>query len=102
MAPPCGPPRWQSMTEAWDLSRPDWAERLRAGQSLLPALPHLNRAEAARAVAIFNRLRLPDVPGKPLLADAAGPWFREIVEALFGSLDPVTRQRKIRDRKSVG
>jgi len=81
---------------AWDLSCPDWEERFWRGRSLVPELP-LDQAEAARAVAIFNKLRLPDVPGTPLLEDAAGDWFREIVRALLGSLDPVTRQRMVRE-----
>jgi hypothetical protein len=38
-------------------------------------------------VAIFNNLRLPDVPGQPAMAEAAGDWFRDIVRAAFGSLD---------------
>ncbi|SNS53434.1 Phage terminase-like protein, large subunit, contains N-terminal HTH domain [Sphingomonas laterariae] len=70
----------------WDFSCPDWEARLREGRSLLPDLP-LDEEEAARAVAIFNKLRLPDVPGQPLLADAAGDWARDIVRAIFGSLD---------------
>jgi phage terminase large subunit-like protein len=69
-----------------DLSCRDWEERLAQGRSLVPGLP-LDLAEAERAVAIFNRLRLPDVPGMPAFADASGDWFREIVRALFGSLD---------------
>lgn len=65
---------------------PDWVERLSAGTSLVP-FASINEAEAARAVAIFNRLRLPDVPGQPTLAEAAGEWQRDIVRAIFGSLD---------------
>lgn len=71
---------------AWDFSQPDWIERLKAGESLLPDLP-LDAAKAARAVAIFNKFRLPDVPGQPPLGEAGGEWTRDIVRALFGSLD---------------
>jgi phage terminase large subunit-like protein len=70
----------------WNFSCPDWLDRLRAGRSLLPDLP-LDKAEAARAVSIFDKLCLPDVPGRPALKDAAGPWQRDIVRAVFGSLD---------------
>lgn len=92
----------------WDLSCPDWADRLRAGRSLVPDLP-LFGAAAARGVAVFDRLRLADVPGTPRLGpvlpedqpeqegDAAGDWFRDIVRALCGSLDPVSKQRLIRE-----
>jgi len=80
----------------WDLACPDWVDRLRAGRSLVPALP-LNDGEGERAVAIFNRLRLADVPGTPTMEEAGGDWFRDIVRALFGSMDPVTKARAIRE-----
>lgn len=80
----------------WDLSCLDWEDRLRAGKSLMPKLP-LWDAEARRAVAIFDRLRIPDVPGEPTFAEAGGEWFREIVAVLFGSLDPQTKERLIRE-----
>ena len=35
----------------------------------------------------FNKLRLPDVSERPALAEAAGEWQRDIVKAVFGSLD---------------
>src|SRR5436190_2710575 len=81
----------------WDLSVPDWEARIRAGQSLMPALPHLDQGQAKRAIAIFNKLRLPDVPGTPALAEAGSEWFREIVGALHGSVIPGTRERMIRE-----
>ncbi len=80
----------------WDLSCRDWADRLRAGRSLVPDLP-LFREEAGIAVEFFDRLRLPDVPGTPLLRDAAGPWFRDIIASLFGSRDPDSNVRHIRE-----
>ncbi|MFT8586806.1 terminase large subunit [Acetobacter papayae] len=81
----------------WDLSCRDWRERIRSGQSLMPELPHLDQARAEWAVRIFNRLRIPDVPGTPALSEACGDWFREIVMALHGSLDATTRERMIRE-----
>lgn len=81
---------------AWDLSCRDWDARIRSGRSMVPDLP-LNAAAADRAVRVFNRLKLADVPGNPLLADAAGDWFRDIVRALFGSWDPATKTRHIRE-----
>jgi len=80
--------------EGWDTSCPDWEERILDGRSLVPELP-LYEAEAARALRVFKRLRLPDVIGTPTLGDACGPWFFPIVEALFGSLDPATNVRRI-------
>lgn len=81
---------------AWDLSCPDWADRLRAGRSLVPDLP-LDLVQGNRAVAIYNKLRLADVPGTPTMEEAGGEWFRDIVRALFGSLDLATRERAIRE-----
>ena len=83
--------------EPWSLAVPDWRDRIRTGRSLLPDLPQLNRAQANRAIAIFNKLRLPDVIGTPALAEAGADWFREIVGALHGSFDPVARERMIRE-----
>lgn len=80
----------------WDTSCGDWQDRIRSGRSLLPALP-LIESEAERAVAIFNLLRLPDVPGQPAMATAAGEWQRDIVRALFGSYDPQANQRFVRE-----
>lgn len=74
------------MSANWNFSCPDWVQRLKTRRSLVPDLP-LDEEEADRAVAIFNKLRLPDVIGQPPMADAAGEWFRDIVRALFGSLD---------------
>ncbi|MDN7354336.1 terminase large subunit [Acetobacter senegalensis] len=80
-----------------NMGRPDWRERIRAGQSLLPEIEPVNPTHAATAVGYFDDLRLPDVGGNPFLKDAAGPWFREIVAMLHGSLDPMTGKRLIRE-----
>lgn len=80
----------------WDLSCIDWEDRLRTGRSLVPTLP-LFREPADRSVAIFDRLRIPDIPGTPTFKEAAGDWFRDIVRAVFGALDPVSMQRHIRE-----
>ncbi|TWD58104.1 phage terminase large subunit-like protein [Agrobacterium vitis] len=67
-----------------------------SGRSLVPELP-LYRDEAEMAVAIFDELRLPDVIGMPKLRDACGDWFRDIVRAVFGSRDPETNERLVRE-----
>jgi phage terminase large subunit-like protein len=77
----------------WNFACPDWVDRLKSGRSLVPNLP-LDTAEAERAVSIFNRLRLPDVATQPAMAEAAGEWFRDIVRAAFGSLQPVMNNAK--------
>ncbi|MBZ9985680.1 terminase large subunit [Mesorhizobium sp. BH1-1-5] len=73
---------------------PDWWERIKAGQTPMADVP-LNQAKAAKALAFFNRLKLPDVPGNPPLADACGEWFREILVAFLASEDPETKQRLV-------
>lgn len=80
----------------WDLYCKDWETRIKAGKSLIPALP-LYKDEAERAVKVFNNLRLPDVPQQPHLKDAAGDWMRDIVAALFGSYDAEKQERYIRE-----
>lgn len=82
---------------SWNLSCTDWAARLKSGQTpIRDGLP-LDLTEGGRAVAVYNKLRLADVPGTPTLADASGDWFRDIVRTLFGSMDPIARQRMIRE-----
>lgn len=71
---------------------PDWADKLRQGQTPIPALP-LDDVVANAAVDLFNLLRVPDVPGQPTMAEAGGDWIRDIVRAAFGSIDPVTGKR---------
>jgi phage terminase large subunit-like protein len=79
-----------------DLSRPDWRERITTGRSLMPDV-HLDRDMADMAIRAFNALRLPDVPNQPLLAEAAGDWFREIVAAVFGTSKGQTTPREVRE-----
>jgi len=80
----------------WNLACPDWKERLQAGLPLVPDLPLFDE-QANRAEAVFNKLRLADVTGTPTMGEAGGLWFRLIIRALFGSLDPVTKHRMIRE-----
>lgn len=80
-----------------DLSCRDWEQRLRQGRSLVPDLVLPSPALGERAVKIFNKLRLADVPGTPTLAEAGGDWFRDIVRAMFGALDQETKERLIRE-----
>ncbi|MCF6126055.1 MULTISPECIES: terminase TerL endonuclease subunit [Mesorhizobium] len=55
----------------------------------------LNQEKAAKALAFFNRLKLPDVPGNPPLSEACGEWFRDILCAFLASEDPDTKQRLV-------
>ncbi|MES5483588.1 terminase large subunit [Bradyrhizobium sp. INPA03-11B] len=73
---------------------PDWWEKIQAGQTPMPAVP-LNEARATKALAFFNRLRLPDIAGNPTLADACGDWFRDLLAAFLASEDPQTKRRLV-------
>lgn len=55
----------------------------------------LNPERAAKALAFFNRLRLPDVPGTPTMEEACGEWFKEILCAFLASEDPATKRRLV-------
>lgn len=80
----------------WDTSCPDWERRLLAGESIVPDLP-LFQEEADRALRIFKRLRVPDMHGLPRMGEVAGPWLFPIIEAIFGSYDPVANRREIQE-----
>jgi len=80
----------------WDLSCPDWEDRIRERRSLIPDLP-LNEAEADLALAMFDELHLPDVPGLPKMRSACGQWFRDLVRVAFGSWFPEENLRYIRE-----
>jgi phage terminase large subunit-like protein len=83
-----------SLAVDWDTSCPDWEERLLEGRSLVPDLP-LFKPEAAKALRIFKRLRVPDMIGTPTLGEVCGEWFYPIVASLFGSYDWDTNTRKL-------
>lgn len=70
---------------------PDWWERIRAGQTPMADVP-INEARAAKALAFFKRLRLPDVPGNPTMEEACGEWFFDILIPFLASEDPETRE----------
>lgn len=73
---------------------PDWWEKIQAGETPMASVP-LNEKRAAKALAFFNRLRLPDVPGNPPLSEACGDWFRDILVAFLASEDPETKKRLV-------
>ncbi len=79
---------------AFDFSCPDWAEKLAAGSTPIADLP-LDMDAAEEAVAIYNNLHLPDVPGTPALEEAGGEWMRDIIRAVFGSTEASTNIRMV-------
>lgn len=77
----------RNIPAAWDLSMPDWAQRLERGQYLVHDNLPLDVEAADRAQRIFENLRLPDVFGQPKIGDAGGEWFAQgIIRPVFGSV----------------
>src|SRR3990167_2890820 len=86
---------------AWDFACVNWEAKLRAGLPPIPDLP-LDVAAADKAVGIYNRLRLHDVPGTPTRGTHGGEWFRQAVVrplfgSQFGSVKDGTAYREIRE-----
>ena len=81
------------MTPEWTTAMPDWADRLRAGKSIIPA--PLFQDQADQALAIFKEFRIVDAPGSPRIGDAVAQWVFDLVAALFGSYDAESGRRLI-------
>ncbi len=79
----------------WTTACPDWERRLVRRQSIIP--PPIFVDEAERAVQIFKELRVPDLPGKPRMADCCDEWVLDFVRAIFGGYDSETGKQLIRE-----
>jgi phage terminase large subunit-like protein len=82
--------------QRWDTSLTDWEERIVKGLSMVPDMP-LHDQEADRALAIFKRLRVPDLIGMPTYGEVCDEWVFRLVRAIFGSYDPETKRRALRE-----
>jgi phage terminase large subunit-like protein len=81
---------------SWDTSCLDWSTRLLDGRPIVPTkFPCPARAE--RALKIFKRLRLVDVPGSPRLGEICAPWVFQFVAAIFGSYDDAEKRQIVRE-----
>lgn len=83
-------------SDAWSTAVPDWQERIMEQRSLIPDLP-LFDAVADRALAIFRKLRIPDLQGRPSFGDVCEEWVFDLVRVIFGSYDPELRKRMLRE-----
>lgn len=81
---------------AWDTSITDWEDRIMSGRPMVPELP-LFDAPAEKALRIFKRLRVPDLIGTPTYGEVSEDWVFDLVRAVFGSYDPETKKRMIRE-----
>ncbi|MDD1150033.1 terminase large subunit [Pseudomonas sp. TNT2022 ID357] len=79
----------------WSTACPDWAQRLVDRESIIP--PPIFVDEAERALAIFMELRVPDLPGKPRMADCCDEWVLDYVRCIFGAYDGETGRQLIRE-----
>lgn len=80
----------------WSTACPDWVERITERRSLVPPLA-LIESQRDKAIAIFERLRVPDLDERPEFRVAVGYWFKELVGVVFGSWDPEAKVRHIRE-----
>lgn len=79
----------------WTTACPDWAQRLKNRESIIPA--PIYPEEAGRALAIFKELRVVDLPGKPTFGECSEQWVFDFVAAIFGACDPETGRQAIRE-----
>lgn len=69
----------------WSTACLDWKERLKKGQSIIPAPLFLD--QAAHAVEIFKQLKIVDAPGSPTFGEACDQWVFDLVASIFGAYD---------------
>lgn len=77
----------------WSTSCPDWAARLRAGESIIP--PPIFPEQAEQALAIFKQLKIVDAPGSPTFGESCAEWVFDLVRSIFGAYDAESGRRLI-------
>lgn len=77
----------------WSTACPDWAARLKAGQSIIP--PPIFEEPAARALEVFKALKIVDAPGSPTFGEACATWVFDLVASIFGAYDEETGRRLV-------
>lgn len=80
----------------WTTACPDWEKRIVKKQSLMACKP-LFPEVAEVALNVFKELVLVDVVGSPKIGEVTREWVYEFVAAIFGSLDPRSQKRLIRE-----
>jgi phage terminase large subunit-like protein len=69
----------------WSTACPDWAERLKAGQPIIP--PPIFPETAEQALAVFKELKIVDAPGSPTFGESSAQWVFDLVASIFGAYD---------------
>jgi len=77
----------------WTTACPDWADRLRAGRSIIP--PPIFPDEAEAGLSVMRELRIVDAPGSPRIGDASGQWVFDLAASIFGAYDAESGRRLI-------
>ena len=77
----------------WVTACPDWADRIRRGESIVP--PPIFPDEAERALSIFKQLKIVDAPGSPTFGESCAQWVFDIVASVFGAYDANNGRRLI-------
>jgi len=77
----------------WTTACPNWAAKLRAGESIIP--PPIFFEPAAEALAVFRELRIVDAPGSPTFGESCAPWVFDLVASIFGAYDAESGRRLI-------
>jgi phage terminase large subunit-like protein len=79
--------------QEWSTACPDWAERLKAGRSIIP--PPIFSERAVEALEVFKSLRIVDAPGSPTFGESCDQWVFDIVASIFGAYDAESGRRLI-------
>lgn len=77
----------------WSTACPDWAARLRAGDTIIP--PPIFPDQAEQALAIFKELKIVDAPGSPTFGESCAEWVFDLVRCIFGAYDADSGRRLI-------
>ncbi|KMN11931.1 terminase, partial [Pseudomonas weihenstephanensis] len=77
----------------WTTACPDWEQKLRLRQSIIPAPLFPNEAEAG--LAVLRELKIVDAPGSPSIGESCAEWVFDFAGAIFGAYDYTTGRRMI-------
>jgi phage terminase large subunit-like protein len=77
----------------WSTACPDWADRLKRGESIIP--PPIFPEEAEAGLAVMRELRIVDAPGSPTFGEACEQWVFDLAASIFGAYDAESGRRLI-------